>query len=294
MATIHTPRTLSLQGDGLTLTGDYWEGTGDSTLPTLIFLHGGGQTRHSWDSTADSLVDEGWNSYTVDLRGHGDSGWSEDGTYSIESYARDTVSLVRSLGGNPPVLVGASMGGLASLTAQSDNPELARALVLVDIVPRTATEGVKRITDFMVGHSDGFANLDEVADAIAEYTGRERRLNVEGLKKNVRLRADGRWYWHWDPRMMQPNAQSEGRVPDADALLKRASLIEVPTLIVRGGKSDVIDEEGVKELEGVLHKPYSTVVSNARHMIAGDDNKSFASAVNDFLKNVVLASPSGA
>lgn len=289
MATTHSPETLSLQGDGLSLTGDYWAGNGDASRPTLIFLHGGGQTRHSWDSTAGSLAQQGWSSYTVDLRGHGDSGWSEDGTYAIEDYAADTVSLVRSLGDARPVLVGASMGGLASLTAQSDHPDLARALVLVDIVPRTSTEGVKRITQFMVGHSDGFANLEEVADAIAEYTGRERRLNPEGLQKNVRLRADGRWYWHWDPRMMQPGPQSEGRAPDADALLERASRIEVPTLIVRGGKSDVIDEAGVKELEGVLGRPYSTVVSDARHMIAGDDNKSFASAVDAFLNDVVLS-----
>ena len=106
----------------------------------------------------------------------------------------------------PPVLIGASLGGLSSLVAIGEappGPAVAAGLVLVDVAPRLEEKGIERIAEFMLGNLDGFADLEEVADAVAAYNPhRPRPKDLSGLRKNVRLRDDGRWYWHWDPSFL--------------------------------------------------------------------------------------------
>ena len=97
--------------NGITMTGDR---RGDAADPVVILLHGGGQTRHAWGSALISLAAAGWNAYSFDLRGHGDSTWSADNVYDLERFSGDVAMLARSF--DRPVLVGASLGGLASRT----------------------------------------------------------------------------------------------------------------------------------------------------------------------------------
>jgi pimeloyl-ACP methyl ester carboxylesterase len=113
----------------------------------------------------------------------------------------DLESVVAALGNRRPVLVGASMGGGTSLVAVGEDRVDATALVLVDVGPHIEAEGVGKIQAFMTRKPEGFDSLDEVADAIASYQPhRTRPRNVAGLAKNVRLGADGKYHWHWDPR----------------------------------------------------------------------------------------------
>jgi len=187
------------------LRGEQWVGSDLSR--NVLFLHGGGQTRHSWGRSAERMAQLGWTATAVDLRGHGDSDWSPEGHYAVTENAHDIEHILTQLGPGP-ALVGASLGGLTALTVQGMNPKTARGLVLVDIVPRPSMVGVGRIRDFMTGHLGGFDTLDDVADAIAAYTGRERKKDLSGLTKNVRKREDGRWYWHCISGMCR---ESDGR-----------------------------------------------------------------------------------
>src|SRR3954453_7152621 len=99
--------------DGNRLVADV-EGAADG--PPVILFHGGGQTRHSWGTTLTALADDGWRAYSVDLRGHGASDWVADGDYTLDAFAGDVVAISRALP-QTPALVGASLGGLASLAA---------------------------------------------------------------------------------------------------------------------------------------------------------------------------------
>jgi len=276
--------------DGNRLAADV---AGDPSHPPAILLHGGGQTRHSWGTTLEALADKGWRAYAVDLRGHGDSDWAADGDYTLDAFAGDVLAITRVLD-EPPALVGASLGGLASLAAIGERPgeRVARALVLVDVAPRTEAAGRDRIGAFMAEHmNDGFASLDDVADAIQRYNPhRPRPTNLAGLEKNLRKRADGRWYWHWDPAFIG------GRLGGPDET--RASLIEpvrlqdaaraltVPTLLVRGRVSDLLSEEGARELLELVPHAEMVDVAGAGHMVAGDRNDLFNDAVVGFLERV--------
>ena len=260
---------------------------GDPADPAVVLLHGGGQTRHSWGRTARDLGGCGWYALTVDLRGHGDSGWSKDGIYGLDRFAGDVIRLVEHLG-RPPVLVGASLGGNSSLAALGLRPDLALGLVLVDVSPFLQPAGTNRIGEFMRAKADeGFADLEEAADAIAAYLPhRPRPRNLDGLRKNLR-QHDGRWFWHWDPKFMsspRDQAVQRDQLIDPARLGGAATGLRLPTLLVRGGESDVLSvEDAARFLELVPHAEFASV-AGAHHMVAGDDNAVFEQVLDDFLE----------
>lgn len=280
--------------DGISLVADV---AGDPGDPVVVLLHGGGQTRHAWGGALQALARTGWLALSVDLRGHGDSDWSPDGVYDIDRFAADVVAV----GAQYPrsVFVGASLGGIAALTAIGESPtQFAGGLVLVDDVPRLEAVGVSRIRDFMALGVAGFDSLEAVADAVASYLPhRERPSDLSGLRKNVRQRQDGKWVWHWDPaffnRVGQRDSYGEptaGQLTPSDRLARAARRITVPTLLVRGGASDVVSPEGARELKELIPHSHTVDVAGAGHMVAGDRNDRFNDAVLDFLDTVIRPS----
>ncbi|MFA4926918.1 MAG: alpha/beta hydrolase [Patulibacter sp.] len=276
------PETFDFDTGAVRLAGERWAADGGDAHPTVLLLHGGGQTRHSWKRTAQRLADGGRTAVALDARGHGDSDWHSDHDYALSGFVDDLVAFVGTLD-QPPVLVGASLGGITSLTAVGEHPGLARGMVLVDVVVQVEPVGVDRIRTFMTAHPDGFASLDEVADAIAAYNPvRKRPSNLDGLRKNVRQRDDGRWYWHWDPAFMRIDDEPQRHV-NPERLRAAAARVTIPTLIVRGAQSDVVSDEGMADALRRMPTARAADVAAAGHMVAGDDNDVFASALEAFL-----------
>ena len=261
---------------------------GDPAARAVVFLHGGGQTRRSWGRAAAAVAERGWQSVTVDFRGHGESDWSDEGDYRVVSFAADVQEVLRQL---PPcpVLVGASLGGFTSmLLAGEISPGIASAVVLVDIVPDMDPSGANRIHNFMADRmASGFESLDEVADAIAEYNPhRPRPTDLDGLRTNLRLRGD-RWYWHWDPKFISGTSPLPPmEVTDTDRLHAAVDAIlrdGVPMLLVRGQVSDLVSQDRADAFLARFPKVEFVDVHGAGHMVAGDRNDIFATAVLDFL-----------
>ena len=126
------PETITFASGAVALAADRY---GDPAGPPVVFLHGGGQTRHSWGRAAAAVADVGWCAVTIDLRGHGESTWDPTGAYDLDDYAGDLVAVFDQLG-QEPVVIGASLGGLAAIRAMGGlRPGSGRGLVLVDIVP---------------------------------------------------------------------------------------------------------------------------------------------------------------
>jgi pimeloyl-ACP methyl ester carboxylesterase len=276
--------------DGVRLAGDRWDPVPAAGEPagTVLLLHGGGQTRHSWRRTAQRLASAGWTAITVDARGHGDSQWAPDADYSLDAFVRDLYAITDTLDA-PPAIIGASLGGMTALVGQGERSTMASALVLVDITPRIEPAGRARIHAFMSGAPDGFASLDEVADAVHAYNPRRSRpRNLEGLKKNVRQHENGRWYWHWDPRFLQIGDEP-ARAVDASRVYRAARNVTIPTLLVRGTESDIVTAEGAAEFLSMI--PSATLVEVAAgHMVAGDDNDVFSRYLRQFLASRVRTS----
>lgn len=279
--------------EGNKLYGDVYGDKGRA----ILLLHGGGQTRHAWRNTAEALAREGMTAYAVDQRGHGDSEWVKSASYAFHDFAADARELshqLEKMHGAPPAVAGASLGGMASLVAEGHaakegKPPLFSALILVDITPRVDPSGVAKVQGFMRLHAkDGFANVEEAADAVAEYLPhRPRPRSNEGLKKNLRLHPDGRWRWHWDPRFLDSRGpDSVDRATREAELVAGAKALKNPVLLVRGGSSELVHEDHAKEfLQMVPHAAYADV-AGARHMVAGDKNDQFSAAILKFLNGL--------
>jgi pimeloyl-ACP methyl ester carboxylesterase len=257
---------------------------GDPRSPTIILLHGGGQTRHSWGGAMRQLVLRGYHVINLDARGHGDSQWAADGDYSLEVLAKDLECVIETLKSRP-ALVGASMGGAtALLVAGAHANPVAAALVLVDIVPRIDTGGAAKIRSFMRSGEKGFGTLQEASDAVAAYNPhRPRPKSNAGLMRNLRLRIDGRLYWHWDPRVLQQVRHAEPPL-FADRLNSAAEQVRIPTLLVRGLESDIVTEAAVTDFRAHLPQLEVFDVSGAGHMVAGDKNDAFNQGVFEFMQ----------
>ncbi len=288
------PRSETLIGaEGNKLAADVYGDKGHA----VVLLHGGGQTRHAWRNTADAIARAGMTAYAIDQRGHGDSEWVPSGAYSFHDFAADAREISNKLArrhGTRPAVAGASLGGIASLTAEGDaalkaEPPLFSALVLVDITPRVDMAGVAKVQGFMRLHArDGFATVEDAADAVAEYLPhRPRPESNEGLKKNLRLHEDGRWRWHWDPRFLDTRGvDSADRGERERTLIAAAKALKNPVLLVRGGSSELVQESHAREfLEWVPQASYVDV-AGARHMVAGDQNDHFSAAILKFLNDL--------
>jgi len=267
----------SAGADGVVLESDCW---GDPSDPPLVLVHGGGQTRNAWAGAAAQLSARGLYVVTPDLRGHGRSGWAPDGDYFLRAHANDLHALAARLS-RPPIVVGASLGGLTGLVACGEAPQLpCAAMVMVDIAHRAQPAGITRIVEFMRAHPDGFADLEEAAAAVAAYLPhRAQRPDTRGLENNLRRRDDGRWRWHWDPKLLDAVANPKRASSPPSRFVAAANQLPAALCLVRGATSDVIDEEIVHEFLEAVPGATTALVAGAGHMVAGDRNDRFVEAI---------------
>nr|WP_329743567.1 alpha/beta hydrolase [Dyella sp. A6] len=252
----------------------------------LLFAHGFGQTRGAWGGTANALARQGYPCVTYDARGHGESAHVADGRYHMQQFADDLLALA-SAQVQPPVLVGASMGGLLGLVVAGETrPSPFRAMVLVDITPRWETSGVERILAFMQAHPDGFADYADAAAQIAAYlphrAGRKSEAQLQPLLREGR---DGRLRWHWDPALLAGDLvrESERYQP---RLLAAAANVDVPVLLLSGERSDVVSHATVEEFLHLVPHARHVQVAGATHMVAGDANDAFTREIAGFINTL--------
>lgn len=255
---------------------------GRSDAPPVLFAHGFGQNRHAWRGTAAQLANDDWHAMAIDGRGHGDSQWAAGGDYHLEHFAEDLAAIACSLP-EKPILIGASMGGLLGLLVEGEHADtIFRAMVLVDVTPRWETEGVGRILSFMAQHPEGFDSLDHAADEVARYLPHRERKDPERLRSQLRQSRDGRWRWHWDPRLLaRVAAEAERYIPRLQAAAAR---VEIPVLLLSGGRSDVVSERTIGEFMQLVPHAEHVSIEDATHMVVGDRNDVFTREISRFLQ----------
>lgn len=268
-------------GDGVELAV---EAFGAPDRASLVFAHGFGQTRHAWSNSASSLAQNGWRCVTADARGHGESGWRDDGAYEFEQFIDDLVRIAafaKCDNTQKPVLIGASMGGLLGLVAQAQS-ETFRALILVDITPRWETAGIERILSFMRAHPEGFESIEQAAETIAHYLPHRReKKSPERLRQLLVPAANGRLRWHWDARLLDRIA-AKGQ-SQQEMLIESARRIRVPTLLISGTQSDIVSDSTIAEFLACVPHARHVRVDKATHMVVGDRNDAFTQSVLEFV-----------
>lgn len=251
--------------------------------PGVLFAHGFGQTRHAWTQTARALAARGVTGMAADARGHGESAWLPGGAYQLDQFVADAHALAAQA--QPlPIWVGASMGGLVGLIAHAESPTpLWSALVLVDITPRWEAKGVDRIISFLGAHPGGFASLAEAQRAIDQYLPHRaaRGRSPERLAKLLVRHGDGRYRWHWDPALLATVAPE---APTWTARLQRAATkLELPVLLISGGRSDVVSDATIAEFQALVPHIEHRRLDDATHMVVGDENDRFTATISEYL-----------
>jgi len=254
---------------------------GNKHLPPMLFLHGGALTAHTWDLVCLALREE-YHCIALDQRGHGDSGWAEDADYSIGAQLHDTKGFVDKLGLDKFILVGMSLGAINSLAFAIAHPEQLRALVIIDAGPEVRRTGSSRIRDF-VNDAEHLVSVEAIIERALKFNPRRDPVILRrSLMHNLRQQPDGSWKWKYDRRRFHRLDQDTHRAERA-ALADGLARISCPTLVVRGGESDVFHQEDAERLAARLPDGRHVTVSRAGHTVQGDNPKDLVAELRRFL-----------
>lgn len=269
-------RTISLNQSKF-----HFREAGDSSLPHMLLLHGGGQTSHMWDTFAESMGGS-LHLIALDQRGHGESEWEKSADYSPDAFQSDLDIFVSSLGLAPLHLCGLSMGGLNALLFAGRRPQNVLSLTLVDVAPRISTEGAERIREFYRGAAE-FSDFNQFVEYAQEFNPRRTREQLHGsMQHSLRRSEDGRWNWKFDLRLL--DTQDWGSRGTVERLWQAVAAVQCPALIIRGGASEVMDEPTAVELAQRFHDGRQLTIPSAGHSVVGDSPKAFFLAMQSFLR----------
>ena len=246
--------------------------------PRIIFLHGGGQNAHTWDTV---IVGLGEPALAVDLPGHGRSAWRDDGDYSPRRNAATLVPVLDNLAAGAELAVGMSLGGLTAIRLAATAPQLVRQLVLVDVTPSALQRHAELTADqrgtVALMHGErvfpSFAAMLELTTAAAPH--RDRKSLQRGVFHNSRRLDDGTWTWRYD---------AIRTVPDFGGLWDDVAAMAAPVTLVRGAKSGFVTDSDADELRRrAAHFRGMRVVADSGHSVQSDQPRALIEIVRDVL-----------
>jgi len=271
------PRDHQLQARGMTFHYVEW---GDPAAPALLCLHGITQTAHSWDEVAAELSRD-WRVLCLDQRGHGDSDWPSDGSYSRQEMAADVAAIVAQLGLGAFVLCGMSMGGINAITFTAHHRGAVRALVIVDVSPEVKVEGVQNIRNFLQA-ADELDSFEQFVERAHQFNPRRSLDNIRSrLRHNLKQLPSGKWTWKYDPALRSGRGFAASHL---ETLWDDVAQIRCPTLIVKGGESDILSAESAAKLQAAIPDSELVVIAGAGHSVMGDAPQAFVAALQGFLQ----------
>ena len=263
--------------------------------PEVVFVHGGAQNAHTWDTTIMAL---GRSALAIDLPGHGHSDWRPDGRYSPRVLADDVATVITALAPRPQMLVGMSLGGLTSLQVATHHRSLVQALMLVDITPGVNRAKSKAVIDFVDG-PQAFPSFNALLERTMQHNPTRSESSLRrGILHNAHQLDDGSWAWRYDRGTHARTADDDSPDPAAgdglaaagDGLAAAMSplwddfgQLSCPVALVRGALSPVVDDDDVAE--ALRRKPAMRVhvVEAAGHSVQGDQPLELARLIGAML-----------
>jgi len=256
---------------------------GRADASPLLCLHGITQTAHSWDEVAAALAAE-HRVLSFDQRGHGDSDWAADGDYTRHTQAADLDAITDALGLSRFVLAGMSMGGINAITFTAQHPQKVRALIIVDVSPEIQVRGIENIRSFIQA-PDELDTFEAFVERAHQFNPRRSLDNIRSrLSHNLKQLPNGKWTWKYDKAL-----RSGERSFQASSLLNLwddVHAIRCPTLIIKGGESDILSAESAAKLQAAIPGSQVAIVPGAGHSVMGDNPEAFVAAARAFLREL--------
>lgn len=248
----------------------------------LVFLHGGAQNAHTWDTVAMAL---GRPLVAIDLPGHGHSDGGREGIIGLEANAEDVAVAIRALAPDARAVIGMSLGGMTTIALADHAPELVRRVVLVDVTPGVNERKSSTIAEFING-PESFDSFDDLLARTIEYNPTRTESSLRrGILHNAEQREDGTWVWRYQRfRAFEP-APAEGGSghPNFQYLWDAVSRIRVPLLLARGMREQsVVDDDDEVELLRRLPDAQVEHFDEAGHSLQGDTPVELARSIERF------------
>ncbi len=251
----------------------------------VVFLHGGAQNAHTWDTVALAL---GRPALAIDLPGHGHSHWRDDHAYTPQNLADDVAVVVADLAPDASIVVGMSLGGLTSMELAVRHPHLVRRLVMVDITPGVNQQKAKAVLDFVDGPQE-FASFGDLLARTIEFNPTRSEASLRrGILHNAAQRPDGSWQWRYDRTgHTRPkddagaDTDAERSAPPSSSLWDDFGAVTAPLTIVRGSTSPVVDDDDIAEARRRRPEVEVIVVDGAGHSVQGDRPVELARIIAD-------------
>ena len=273
-----TPQDRRVKASGLSFHYVEW---GAATQPALLCLHGITQTAHSWDEVATDLAAD-YRVLCFDQRGHGDSDWAPGGDYTRQTQAADLHAITDTLGLRQFILAGMSMGGINSMTFTARHPEKVRALIIVDVSPEIQVKGVENIRSFIQA-PDELDSFEAFVERAQQFNPRRSLENIRSrLSHNLKQLPNGKWTWKYDKALR--SGERSFQASALQNLWDDVRAIHCPTLIIKGGESDILSAESATKLQGAIPESRLAIVPGAGHSVMGDNPGAFVGAVREFLR----------
>ncbi len=266
-------RVFAPLADGRTLAMIRW-GEGQ---PTHVFLHGGGQNAHTWDTVCLALGPD-LDAVAIDLPGHGHSDAALEGPANPQANAADVAQVIAAVAPAGVHLVGMSLGGLTSLAIADQFPALVKSVLLVDVTPGVTTKQSQSIIDFINGPPT-FPDLDAILARAVQFNPERSVASLRrGILHNAVQLADGSWKWRYARLQVGGN-----QVMDYSKLWDAVTRLQAPLCLARGLKpQSVVVDQDVGEL--MQRCPGARVVSfpEAGHSVQGDNPLELAQLILEF------------
>jgi pimeloyl-ACP methyl ester carboxylesterase len=270
------PRRIQVEtAPGQILSGVQW-----GEAPEIVFLHGGGQNAHTWDTVVLAL---GKPAVAFDAPGHGHSYWREDRDYGPWKNAEAQAIAIERIAPNARAVVGMSLGGATTIRLASTRPDLVKKAVIVDVTPQVNDPNrqwsrMDRGTVALISDDPTYDSFEAMADAaIALSPNRSAQAVRRGVRHNARKTPDGRWTWRYDlNRAGRPSS-------NFTTLWEDVSKITAPAMLVVGGVSKFVIEEDSTEMKRRLPGLRVESVPGAGHAVQSDKPLDLVRLIRDFV-----------
>ncbi len=251
-----------------------------------MFLHGGAQNAHTWDTVAMAL---GRPLVALDLPGHGHSDGGRNGSVDVATNAEDVAVAIRALAPDARAVVGMSLGGMTTIALADHAPDLVRKVVLVDVTPGVNESKSSVIAEFING-PESFDSFDDLLARTIEYNPTRTESSLRrGILHNAEQREDGSWVWRYQRfRAFEPTSRTEETEgtghPNFGSLWDAVSRIQVPVLLARGMREQsVVDDDDEVELLRRLPDAQVEHFEEAGHSLQGDTPVELAQSIERFV-----------
>jgi len=251
---------------------------------TIVLLHGGHQSCHSWDLVSLHLARK-YHVLALDQRGHGDSEWARDVEYTNHTMSQDAEAFIKAMNLNRPILVGHSMGARNSMLLAKHDHSYLRAMVIVDVGPEVSERGRAAIMGFVQANQE-FDDLDHFVANVQKYDPYRKREHIERtVKYNLLKRADGKFISKCDynPRRL---GVLRGQGPLESITLDDVAKFNLPVMVVRGENSNILEPDAAERFVAALPNGRLVTVPNCGHNVHGQNTKGFLEALNGFLDSL--------